>query len=210
MYQQINLYQPIFRKEQHILSALTMAQAAGLLVITLLLIYGYAAWQVVGLETEVQQLESREQAYAEKVQRLGLGSDAERRAQVEAELAEVNAALARQQQLAEALEQQQFGGSSGFSPRLTALAHTRVEGLWLTNVALSGGQSEMRLAGESLFAGLVPEYLQVLSLEPAMAGAAFASLEIERNPDSGRVVFNVSSRSLLEGTRSGQFASAAP
>ncbi len=109
-----------------------------------------------------------------------------------------------------ALEQQEFGTSAGFSPRLTALAHTRVEGLWLTNVALSGSQGEMRLAGESLFAALVPEYLQALSLEPAMAGAAFASLEMERLTETNRITFNVSSRDLLEGARSGQFASAAP
>ena len=207
MYQQINLYQPIFRKEHHLLSALTVAQAAGMLVVTLLLIYGFATWQVLGLEAEVLQLEKREQAYAEKVQRLGLGSDAERREQVEAELAEVNAELGRQQQLVEILEKQEFGGATGFSPRLTALAHTHVKGLWLTRVALSGARGEMQLAGESIFAGLVPEYLQRLSEEPAMEGVGFDSLEIERNPDNERVLFNVSSRSLLDAKRSRQFAS---
>ena len=210
MYQQINLYQPIFRKEHHLLSAVTVAQAAGLLLVTLLAIYGFATWQVLGLEAEVLQLEQREQAYAEKVQRLGLGSDAERRERVEAELKQVNAELARQQQIVEILEAQEFGGAAGFSPRLTALAHTRVNGLWLTRVALSGAQGEMQLAGESILVSLIPEYLQRLSEEPAMAGVGFASLQIERDTDTGSVRFNVASRSLLEAERASQFASTAP
>lgn len=210
MYQQINLYQPIFRKEHHLLSALTVAQAAGLLLVTLVSIYGFAAWNVLGLEAEVVQLEQREQAYAEKVQRLGLGSDAERRERVEAELQAVNAQLARQQELVEILEKQEFGGVGGFSSRLTALAHTQVTGLWLTRVAMKGGVGAMQLAGESLFAGLVPEYLQLLSQEPAMAGVGFASLEIERIPESTKVSFNVSSRTLLNTKRSSQFAGATP
>ncbi len=210
MYQQINLYQPIFRKERHLLSALTVAQAAGMLTVTLLLIYGFANWQVLGLEAEVLQLENREQAYAQKVQRLGLGSDAERRQRLETELQQVNAELARQQQLVEILKKQEFGGATGFSPRLTALAHTQVKGLWLTRVALSGAAGEMQLAGESLFAGLVPEYLNRLSAEPAMEGVGFFSLEIQRVPDNKRVTFSVSSRSPLDAKPSGQFASNAP
>ena len=210
MYQQINLYQPIFRREHHLLSATTVAQAAGMLSVTLLLIYGFATWQVLGLEAEVLQLEKREQAYAEKVQRLGLGSDAERRAQVEAELEQVNQQLARQQQLVEVLEKQEFGGATGFSPRLTALAHTHIKGLWLTRVALRGAQGEMQLAGESIFAGLVPEYLQRLSEEPAMEGVGFDSLDIRRIENSTHVTFTVSSRALLDARRAGQFASSQP
>ena len=42
MTQQINLYQPIFRTQKKIFSATTIAQAAGLFVVGLLLIYGYA------------------------------------------------------------------------------------------------------------------------------------------------------------------------
>ena len=79
-----------------------------------------------------------------------------------------------------------------------------------THRALRGARGEMQLAGESIFAGLVPEYLQRLSEEPAMEGVGFDSLEIERNPDNERVLFNVSSRSLLDAKRSRQFASTTP
>jgi hypothetical protein len=43
-----------------------------------------------------------------------------------------------------------------------------------------------------------------------MAGVGFASLEIDRIPDSRRVSFNVASRTLLDKKRSSQFASTAP
>src|SRR5258706_453055 len=62
MYQQINLYQPIFRKQRQIFSATTLAQVLGVVAAALLLLYGYGLLQVRGLEAQVVQLEGREQA----------------------------------------------------------------------------------------------------------------------------------------------------
>ena len=208
MYQQINLYQPIFRKEHHLLSALTMVQAAVMLLSALLVIYGYASWQVLGVEAELQQLENREKAYAAQVQRLGLSTDSGQRERVEAELEVVNRDLAHQQELVSILEKQEFGGAAGFSPRMTALARSHVQGLWLTRVALSGSGGELQIAGESLHAGLIPEYLQRLSEQPALEGVQFASLEMARIPDSERVRFSVSSRLLLDQEGVNQYARA--
>ena len=50
MYQQINLYQPIFRKQRQIFSATTLAQVLGVVAAALLLLYGYGLLQVRGLE----------------------------------------------------------------------------------------------------------------------------------------------------------------
>ena len=79
VYQQINLYQPIFRRQRQIFSALTMAQAVGVFVTALLTIYGYGLWQVRGLEAEALQLEGREKAYSAQLARLDPSSSIERR-----------------------------------------------------------------------------------------------------------------------------------
>jgi hypothetical protein len=41
IYQQVNLYQPIFKRQRHIFSALTMLQSAAVVIVALLTIYGY-------------------------------------------------------------------------------------------------------------------------------------------------------------------------
>ncbi len=69
MYQQINLYQPIFRKQRQIFSATTLAQLLGIVAAALLLIYGYGLLQVRGLEGEVVQLEGREKALTTQLAR---------------------------------------------------------------------------------------------------------------------------------------------
>ena len=62
MTQQINLYQPIFRKQRKVFSAVTIAQAAGLFVVGLLLIYGYGRWQVAALGADIAALELQRNA----------------------------------------------------------------------------------------------------------------------------------------------------
>ena len=85
MYQQINLYQPIFRKQRQIFSATTMLQALGLVVIALLAIYTYGLLQVGDLEVEVVQLEGRERALTTQLARIDPSFTENRREEVEEE-----------------------------------------------------------------------------------------------------------------------------
>ena len=62
IYQQVNLYQPIFRKQRQVFSAPTLAQAAALIVVALLGLYGFGRFKLTGLEVELGQLEAREKA----------------------------------------------------------------------------------------------------------------------------------------------------
>ncbi len=70
MYQQINLYQPIFRKQRQIFSAVTMLQAVGVVAVALLGIYVYAFAKIGGLEGAVIQLEGREKALQTQLMRI--------------------------------------------------------------------------------------------------------------------------------------------
>ena len=58
MSQQINLYQPIFRRERKVFSAATIAQATLVVAAGLAAIYGYASWKMRGLNREVAMLEA--------------------------------------------------------------------------------------------------------------------------------------------------------
>lgn len=194
MHQQINLYQPIFRKQRLMFSAVAMAQAAGLVTAALLAFYGYGAYKVGRLEAEVTRLESLEQTYTARLGGIDPSLAANARAGVEQEIAALNATLADQQRLIEVLRDQPLGGSEGFSGYLAALARQHRSELWLTRIAVNGGTRALELAGRSVRAEAVPEYLRRLGAESALAGQRFDRLEIARDDTSGEVQFHATSR----------------
>ncbi len=196
MYQQINLYQPIFRKQRQIFSAVTMAQALAAVAIALLGIYGYGVATVGALETEVVQLEGRERALTTQLMRIDPALNDNRRAELEAELKRLNATLLDQQQLIDVLREQPLGETAGFSEQLAALARQRTPELWLTELAVDGGSGAIELKGRSLQPELVPEYMQRLGTEPALAGQRFDRFEIGRDEETGEATFQATSRAL--------------
>jgi Tfp pilus assembly protein PilN len=194
MYQQVNLYQPIFRKQRQVFSAATMAQAVGLVVVVLLGIYGYGVWKLARLEAEVVQLEGREKAFTAQLGRIDPNLGASRRAEVEQELKKLNATLLDQQRLIDVLRDQPLGTTEGFSEYLAALGRQHTPLLWLTDVTINGGARAVELGGRSVRAELVPAYLQRLGHEPALTGQRFDRLEIERDKDSAEIAFHATSR----------------
>lgn len=198
IYQQVNLYQPIFRRQKQIFSAATMFQATAVVAIALLTIYVYGLWQVRGLENEVIQLEGRESAYSAQLASLDPGSSDARRREMEQELARLDRTLDAQQRLIQVLREQPLGSTAGFSRYLTALGRRRTEGLWLTSISINGASNAIELAGETISPDLVPAYLLGLGAEEALAGQRFDEFTIERT-DTGSNAFRVSSRAVSGG-----------
>jgi Fimbrial assembly protein (PilN) len=196
MYQQINLYQPIFRKQRQIFSAMTMVQALGLVAVALVAVYGYGLLQVTNLEFEVVQLEGREKALATQLARIDPSLTERRRVEVEQELRRLNATLVDQQRLIDVLRDGPLGDTSGFSPYLAALGRRRTPELWLTQFAINGGSGAIELTGRSTRPDLVPEYLQRLGHEPALVGQQFDHFEIERDKENGESQFRATSRAV--------------
>jgi hypothetical protein len=197
MYQQINLYQPIFRKQRQIFSAVAMLQALGVVAVALLGIYGYGLAKVGRLEAEVLQLEGREKALTTQLMRIDPALSAHRRAELEAEVRRLNATLLDQQRLIDVLREQPLGRTEGFSSYLAALARQRTPELWLTEIGINGGTAAIELAGRSLSPDLVPAYMQRLGKEPALAGQQFDRFEIELDGETGESTFRATSRAAL-------------
>jgi DNA-binding transcriptional regulator YbjK len=193
--QQVNLYQPQFRRERRIFSASTLLEAVGMFAALLAGVYAFGYREVRQLEAELVRLEGHEKAFAAQLARLDPAT-IEGRRELDDELARLNAELIEQQRLIEILEQQPLGSTEGFSAQLEALARQHGDGLWLTRVGMDGASARMELAGVSLQPELVPEYLQRLGSEPALAGQRFDVLAIERVEGEQRVSFRVSSRQL--------------
>jgi hypothetical protein len=196
MYQQINLYQPIFRQQRQVFSALTLLQVLALVAVALLGIYGYGRLQVAALETDVVQLEGREKALVTQLARIDPALNQNRRAEVAEELRRLNATLLDQQRLIEVLREQPLGSTKGFSAYLLALGRQRTPELWLSDFTINGGTGALELAGRGLRPELVPEYLQRLGREEALAGQRFDRLDIERDSGTGEAVFRATSRAV--------------
>jgi hypothetical protein len=194
MYQQINLYQPIFRKQRQVFSAATLLQAVGVVAVALLGIYGYGLAQVAALEAEVVQLEGREKALATQLARIDPSLNANRRAEVEEELRRLNATLLDQQRLVEVLREQPLGATKGFSSYLAAFGRQRTPELWLTQFAINGGSGAIELAGRSTRPELVPEYMQRMGRETVLAGQQFDRFEIAHDEVSDELAFHATSR----------------
>ena len=143
IYQQVNLYQPIFRKQRQVFSARTMAQAIAVVAAALLGMYAFGVWKLSGLDAEVVQLEGREKAFAAQLGRIDPNLGASRRAEVEQEIKSLNATLLDQQRLIDVLRDQPLGTTQGFSSYLAALGRQHTPLLWLTSLTINGATREV-------------------------------------------------------------------
>lgn len=196
MYQQINLYQPVFRHEQKVFSALTLLQLLGVMVLVLIGIYGGLRWQLVQVEGNLAALESqREQltAQIEALEQVQAGSELEALDARIADLEQQTAMLDRVLGEMDAFQAPQ----RRFSSLLTDLAGVHTPGLWLTRIELlaDGGAT---LEGRAWKAQRVPVYLEQLGGSAELGGLGLNQVRIDNGPDSGQVRFSLSNQELDE------------
>lgn len=184
MRQQVNLYQPIFRKQRIIFSAQTMLLSAlGFLV--LLAAYAFLIdHRVTSLEAELERQNQAEQRAVSQIARIRetlppQEPDADLVAQVE----RLEQRRDRLEQTAQLLRTRVPESRPRLRPRLEALARQHPEGLWLTGMELGAGGNRMRLRGRALSARLVPSYLDGLSGEPVLEGLSFRQVRVNTATD---------------------------
>lgn len=191
MSQQINLYQPIFRTTRKIFSAVTIAQTAGIFVVGLLLIYGYARWHVAALGDDIAALDAQRSAAMAQLQTLSAQSTPAPRSRIVTDqLREAEIEVAQKERLLVAFQTRRFGETRGFSRHFSALARERIDGLWLTRVVIRDGG--VSLAGAAEAGELVPRYLARIGRDGAFAGTEFPFLQLTRGDErSAPVEFTV-------------------
>jgi Tfp pilus assembly protein PilN len=197
MRQQVNLHQPIFRRERKSFSALTVAATLGVVAVALTAFSLYTARGVERLQTEVAQLTEQQAKQQTELTKVGetLSRHA-RRSDVEARVKALTATLSERTQALQVLQSGAAGQTSGFASRMEALARQHVNGLWIDGLAMSGTHSTMSITGGSVDADIVPVYLRSLSDEAVLSGTRFDDFVIER-PDKGAGVrFRAGSKSL--------------
>lgn len=186
MSQQINLYQPIFRKEEKKFSTVAMLQSVGLVAAGVAVLYGYSWWQNHALKTEIARVE---QSHAAASKRLADVSTRFGRSQgpseLDTEIARLETEIAAKQQLREILQRGIFSNTTGFSDYFVSFARQHVPGVWLTEFDITGAAEQMSLAGRTVNPELVPRYMQKLSSEKTLSGIEFRTFQMYRpQPDA--------------------------
>lgn len=180
MSQQVNLYQPIFRKEKRKFSAVTMLQATALMVIGIGLMYGYTYWQVRQLRDNfsqadkqfvnlTKQLDEATRQFGERLQSKDL----------QAQVQKLQQQLTEKQNLQQVLQSAQFN-TQGFSNYFIAFARQHIPEVWITGLDIVGAAEQLTLSGRSTNPELVPRYLQRLSAETRLSGIQFHSFQMTR------------------------------
>jgi Tfp pilus assembly protein PilN len=178
--QQVNLYQPVFRKQKRKFSALAMLQATVLVVLGIGLLYGYTWWQVRQLRAEAAQtnkqlanltkrMDETARQFGERLQNMDL----------QAQVQKLQAQVAEKQRLQQVLQSAQFN-TQGFSDYFIAFARQYTPGVWITGIEITGAADQLTLSGRSTNPELVPRYLQKLSAEKRLSGIEFQTFQMSR------------------------------
>jgi Tfp pilus assembly protein PilN len=195
MNQQINLYQPIFRKQKVIFSAATMLQIGVFFMVVFAGLYFYQAShlkqykkQLVSLDKEIIQL-------GNQLGELSNSESSSKSALLENEIAKVSRELEQRERISRILTGRSFGNSSGFSSYLEAFAKGHVQGTWLTSVNIKQGGASLALKGKTLSSELVPVYIQNLDKQESLDGSSFNVMElarVESSDNESEINFSIS------------------
>jgi Tfp pilus assembly protein PilN len=179
--QQINLYQPIFRKEEKKFSSIAMLQSVGLVAIGVVVLYAFMWWQIGSLKND---LTAAEQSHATASKRLADITEkfGQRKSpnSIDTEIARLESEIVAKQRMQEILLSGIFSNTTGFSDYFVSLARQSVPGVWLTGFDITGAAEQMSLAGRTTNPELVPRYMQKLSLEKPLSGIEFRAFQMNR------------------------------
>lgn len=181
MSQQINLFNPAFRKQRELFTALMLIQALAALLLVMASVYGYQYRQVMLLDGQIKAgATSLAQEQARLVKVAAEHAPHQKSAALEMRAQEMEQQVKGEEAVLEVLQGGSLGNTQGYSGYMRAFARQTVNGLWLTEFGIKGAGKEMLLGGRTLRPELVPAYVQRLNKEPATQGRDFAALEMQR------------------------------
>lgn len=183
MSQQINLFNPLFLKKKRYFSALTMAQALGVLLVGLAGFYGYARYQQTLLESEAQ---GATRAFeAEKARLAKFTADfapGKGLSETEKAITATKGEIAARQALLSQLQSGVLGNTRGYSALLGAFARRTQQGVWLTGIQIGSGDDSLAISGRAMQGEQVSALLAQYKLEPALKGRPFNGISIIKQP----------------------------
>lgn len=181
MSQQINLFNPVFLRQEKYFSALAGMQAIGLLVLGMLGFYAYAVFEVDGLTRQTSLLDREQLAAQGRLAKVTAEFGVKPADAVLAtQTKDMQAGIVARQGLLSALDSGSFGAERGLAEYMRALARQAVQGLWLTAFSVDEGGVNFSISGMALSPELVPVFVRGLGAEKSMRGRSLDNLAMSR------------------------------
>jgi Tfp pilus assembly protein PilN len=180
MHQQVNLYQPMFREQKVVFSAMTMLQVGVFFLLVFAGLYAYEANQIKPYKKQLASIANELSQLNVQVDALSSLKKRDKSKLLEREIAKLSKELKQRERISKILNNRSFGNSQGFSSYLEAFARGHVEGTWLTSIDIKQGGAFLGLKGKTLSSELVPVYIQNLAEEKSLDGFVFNVMELAR------------------------------
>lgn len=202
MQQQINLFQPVFRRETKVFSARALAQVLGLALV--LIVASVALLQMqLSRNTAVRDLLAGQFRQLDaQIQALEARADPAEMAALDARTQELEKRLADGRTELTALQTQLRERELSFAGVLETLARHPHNGLWLT--AIRTQDDTLELEGTALDSERLLDYLAEVNADPALQRWPLTTVQLNREetPDqSARLRFVLRSAGSVGGTR---------
>ncbi len=202
--QQVNLYHPMFHKQEVPFSAATMGILLAILIFAYFITYVVTWVQLQGIDGQLQAARERQATMESNIAML---SEQAPTAETDNELVRKLERLRKQRDLRKEamviLEGSMMQKQTEFSSFFTGLARQHIDGLWLQRIHILSGGDELELGGGVTHPELVPQLLGKLSGEEAFRGHIFEVLSLQRGEqEQPYVSFNLSTSSGVSGEES--------
>ena len=199
MSQQINLYNPALAPKVELFSGQSV-------LLGLAVIFGLSALAWALVAHDLSRIAAREQVQAAQLLKVqgevtSLAQQVAARkpsAQLETELANLDALLGARNAVMTILNSGALGDTRGVSAYFRALANQSTQGLWLTGFSIVGAGNDIEIQGRALDADLVPAYLRKLRREDLLRGHGFESVTVLQPPEPSAEGHGNATRRFLE------------
>lgn len=176
MYQQINLYQPVFRQEARIFSCRTLLVIWGLVILLLVGLYVSQRFSLSQTEASTLLVSSQHERLNQQIVTLMADVDSSESERIETEIQQLQLTRDGIALLLAKMRGSAMPVASRFSALLECFAEQHLAGVWLTGIDISG--DTIRLSGQATSKRLVPRYLQRLNQHEALYGNPFTQVQL--------------------------------
>ena len=174
MSQQINLASPQLLRPRYAFGLREMAIGIGVVLAAMLAWSAYLFYQAGVLEKRAEQQEASQASAQQTLDQLTENANRAVSPLLTERIKVTQAQVAQRETLLAAVNATIDKTASGFAPRLRALAHSNMEGVWLNGLTLASDHIELK--GSVLNAGLLTTYIDRLGKQASFAGTTFSGM----------------------------------
>ncbi len=181
MFQLVNLYQPVFKRQPKILSTTTLIIIIAVVVLFMSLLYHNANTTLQRLEHTVKNLESNFSQLDARHSSLRSNSHTSVEESIVNEMLAIEDLVDERREVLVSIDSLYNESYVNFGDTFESLAQIAIPGLWLTKIQLDqDGSIEIR--GGALDPKLVPRYLQLIANDPTLSKLTDSAITINREP----------------------------